>query len=142
MRILLTFFVLIPILSSAQLTEERFEAVFSAHTWHPTERGLLLFNGVHTVTIRKGEGENENMYVRLAGIDSDSGEKFHIEGTGIIRFENDFFEVQLDDSFSNIAAYVAGTLISDDRMKLCSSASAFTLTEEGMKDVKWYPSRY
>lgn len=142
MRILLLLLLLVPFTSLAQLTEERFEEVVSAHTWHPTARGLLLFDGVHTVTIRKGEGENENSYVRLAGIDSNTGEKFHIEGTGVIRFENDYFEVQLDDSFAGVTFYVAGYIISEDRVKFTSSTSAFTLTDEGMTDVFWYHSRY
>lgn len=141
MRLLILVLLLFPFLSNAQLTEERFKELIQAHGWHPTARGLLLFDGVHTVIIHDCDLNDDYKYVRLAGV-TDSEEKFNIEGAGTIRIENNYFEITLDDSFSSITKYFAGMIISDKRIKFSSSNSPFILTEEGMSDVVWFESRF
>ena len=140
LKILLFLLLLTPIASFAQLSEEHFEEFIQSHGWHPTERGLLLFEGVHTVVIHNNDIKDKN--VRLAGIDPVSGEKFNFEGTGVLRIENNYFEIALDETFSSVTKYVAGTIVSDKRIKFCASATPFELSDEGMKNARWFNSRF
>ena len=140
LKILLFLLLLVPITSFAQLDEERFEEYIQSHGWHPTERGLLLFEGVHTVVVHNNDIENKN--VRLAGIDPETGEKFNFEGKGVLRIENNYFEIALDDTFSSVTKYFAGTIVSDERIKFCASSTPFELSDEGMKNVVWFDSRF
>ncbi|MFT5859918.1 MAG: hypothetical protein ACI865_002024 [Flavobacteriaceae bacterium] len=74
--------------SYGQMDAATFEATVSQHGWHPSERGLLLFSGVHTITsIHPRYGENitdEGYTIELGGINEDDS-KFQIEGNCTLR---------------------------------------------------------
>jgi hypothetical protein len=138
----LLFVILVsPFCLNAQLDEALFNEQIQGHGWHPTSRAELLFGGVFTIAI-SDDDTNGGYFVRLEGINAATGEKFKYEGKGVLRIENNYFEIALSGDVANVTKYMAGTFESKERIHFFASDAAFVLTEEGMKDQTIYPSRF